>query len=126
MNDKQRFAELEHRLSHIEDQVNSSSVIKFEINIDQIRQVIHEEVTKAVNEVTKYHQFQLPPMLTRKQLMELFNISQTKTSELLNRADFPVFREAGVLIPTHLLFRWIEKHTRWVEENTSFFKKTAM
>jgi hypothetical protein len=101
-----------------------SSVIKVEIDMEQLRQVIHEEVTKAVDEVTKHHQ--LPPMLTRKQLMELFNISQTKASELLNRADFPVFREAGVLIPTHLLFKWIEKHTRWVEENTSFFEKSAM
>ncbi|OQM47550.1 hypothetical protein B6A27_00210 [Anoxybacillus sp. UARK-01] len=98
-------------------------MIKFEISIDQIRQVIHEEVTKAVDEVMKYRQSQLPPMLTRKQLMELFNISQTKCSELLNRADFPVFREAGVLIPTHLLFKWIEKNTRWVTENTDFNKE---
>jgi hypothetical protein len=69
---------------------------------------------------------QLPPLLTRKDLMELFHISQTKTSELLSRPDFPVFREAGVLIPTHKLFEWIDRNTQWVEDNTDYFKHKAI
>lgn len=87
---------------------------------EDFRQILREEIQSAVSEVVR--QNQLPPMLNRKQLMELFQIGQTKCSELLNRPDFPVFREAGVLIPTHLLFQWIEKNTRWVEENTNYFK----
>ncbi|UQD53332.1 DNA-binding protein [Bacillus methanolicus] len=95
------------------------------VNIDfqseEFRQVLREELANAIGEVMK--QNQLPPMLTRKQMMEVLHISHTKASELLNRQDFPVFREAGVLIPTHLLFKWIEKNTRWVEENTGYFTK---
>jgi hypothetical protein len=59
-------------------------------------------------------------------MMEVLHISQTKASELLNSPDFPVFREAGVLIPTHLLFKWIEKNTRWIAENTNYFNKEAI
>ncbi|TQE88655.1 DNA-binding protein [Ureibacillus terrenus] len=101
-------------------------MIQFQIDPSELfgsedfRQIIREEIKSAVAEVVR--QNQLPPMLNRKQLMELFQIGQTKCSELLNRPDFPVFREAGVLIPTHLLFQWIEKNTQWVEENTSYFK----
>ncbi|MCY9003306.1 DNA-binding protein [Peribacillus frigoritolerans] len=88
------------------------------------REVLRQEIKNAVTDVIQ--QNQLPPMLTRKQLMQLFNIGETKTSELLNRPDFPVFREAGVLIPTHLLFKWIELNTRFVDENTSYFKKEVV
>ncbi|OAH53119.1 hypothetical protein AWH48_12240 [Domibacillus aminovorans] len=64
----------------------------------------------------------LPPMLNNKQMQEVLQISKTKATELLNRPDFPVFREAGVLIPTHRLFEWIDSNTRWVNDNTGFFK----
>jgi predicted XRE-type DNA-binding protein len=98
------------------------------VNIDfkseEFRQVLREELANAIGDVMK--QRQLPPMLTRKQMMEVLHISQTKASELLNRPDFPVFREAGVLIPTHLLFKWIEKNTRWIAENTNYFNKEAI
>jgi hypothetical protein len=101
-------------------------MIQFKINPtelfgnEEFRQIIREEIKNAVADVVK--QNQLPPMLTREELMQVLRIKSTKCSELLNRPDFPVFREAGVLIPTHLLFQWIEKNTRWVEENTNYFK----
>lgn len=91
---------------------------------DNFREMLRKEIKNAVADVIQ--QNQLPPMLTRKQFMELLSIGETKASELLNRPDFPVFREAGVLIPTHLLFKWIEQHTRWVTDNTSYFKREAI
>ncbi|MGE8079062.1 DNA-binding protein [Peribacillus loiseleuriae] len=91
---------------------------------DNFREMLREEIKNAVADVIR--QNQLPPMLTRKQLMELFNIGETKASELLNRSDFPVFREAGVLIPTHMLFKWIEQHTRWFEDNTDYFNRKVI
>lgn len=91
---------------------------------DELRQIIREEIKNAVADVIRENQ--LPPMLSRKQLMELLQIGPTKCSELLNRPDFPVFREAGVLIPTHLLMKWIEKNTRWVEDNTGYFDKRVI
>ncbi|PAD69905.1 hypothetical protein CHH83_05725 [Bacillus sp. 7586-K] len=87
---------------------------------EMFSEIIKEEVTKALQD---FRTTQLPPMLTRQQFMDLLNIKQAKASELLNRPDFPVFREAGVLVPTHMLFKWIEKHTSWVEENTDYFQK---
>lgn len=99
-----------------------------QVNLDfadeSFREVLRQEIKNAVADVVQ--QNQLPPMLTRNQLKELFNIGDTKVSELLNRSDFPVFREAGVLIPTHLLFKWIERNTRWLDENTSYFKKEVI
>ncbi|MCM3316150.1 helix-turn-helix domain-containing protein [Rummeliibacillus stabekisii] len=95
-------------------------MFNIQFDTEQLREIISEEVKKAVSEAVSRKE--LPPLLTRKELMELLHISQTKTSELLGRADFPVFREAGVLIPTKSLFEWIDRHTDWVEENTRYFK----
>lgn len=96
-----------------------------QVNVDfadeQFREVLREEIEKAMADVIR--KSQLPPMLTRTEFMKLLRISNTKASELLNRPDFPVFREAGVLVPTHLLFKWIEKNTRWLEENSNYFNQ---
>ncbi|MEK0285955.1 MAG: DNA-binding protein [Caldibacillus thermoamylovorans] len=94
--------------------------VSLDLANEEFRKILREEIKNAVADVVR--QNQLPPMLTRKELMDLFKIGPTKCTELLNRSDFPVFREAGVLIPTHLLFKWIEKNTRWMEENTKYFK----
>lgn len=86
-----------------------------------LTKVVEAAVQRATEHLQK--QNELPPFLTITELMDLLRIGRTKASELLNRKDFPVFREAGVLIPTHLLFQWIEKHTQWTEENTGFYSK---
>ena len=64
----------------------------------------------------------LPPVLTREKLMEVLCIGPTKTTELLKKPGFPVYREAGVLVRTDRLFEWIDRHTQWVEDNTGYFK----
>lgn len=95
-------------------------MFNIEFDTEELRKMIHEEVKKAVSEAVSTTE--LPPLLTRKELMQLLHIGETKTSELLGRSDFPVFREAGVLIPTKALFEWIDKHTEWVDTNTQYFK----
>lgn len=52
--------------------------------------------------------------------MELLHIGRSKAFELMARDDFPVIREAGVLIPTDKLFKWIDKNTQWVEDNSNY------
>nr|WP_244864927.1 DNA-binding protein [Xylanibacillus composti] len=65
-----------------------------------------------------------PPVLSRTKLMEFLGIKETKASELMNRADFPVIREFGhPKVPTHLLLKWIDSHTDWVEENSTYFNR---
>ncbi|WP_172369614.1 DNA-binding protein [Sporosarcina jiandibaonis] len=94
-----------------------------QFDAEQLREIIREEVRGALTESIKTRE--LPPLLTRKEMMDLLRIKPTKAAELLGRPDFPVFREAGVLIPTDKLFQWIDKHTYWVEENTDFFKSVS-
>lgn len=76
-----------------------------------------QEMIKEFAEMQQY-----PPMLTITHLMKILHIGRTKASELLARPGFPVFREAGVLIPRDKFFEWIDRHTSWVEDNTGYFK----
>jgi|SRR5690625_4431157 len=64
---------------------------------------------------------ELPPLLTRKQFMELTGIGESKCAELFNREDFPVTREFGhPRVPTKLLFDWIYENTDWVQRSSDF------
>lgn len=69
---------------------------------------------------------ELPPILTREEAMKVLRCGATKMSELMARSDFPVNRDLGVKIPTHMLMKWVEKNTRWVEHNTNYFDKEAI
>lgn len=91
------------------------------LNTEELREVIREEVKAAIQESLSQVK-ELPPFLTRSELKQLFHIGETKVSELLSRSDFPVLREAGVLIPTHLLMKWVEANTDWVKSNTTYLK----
>lgn len=85
------------------------------IEVEDLQKMIHEAVAEAMKgHLTR----ELPPILTRTQFMELLDIGESKTAELFNRPDFPVNREFGhPRIPTALLFKWIEEHTAWVNQN---------
>lgn len=55
---------------------------------------------------------QIPPLLTRKQFMELVDIGPTKCNELFNRQDFPVTRELGhPRVVTQDFFEWLSDST---------------
>lgn len=97
-----------------------SEEFKAEIK-EEFRQLFREELEKAF--APKPLIRELPVLLTRQQLMELFNIRDTKASALLGRSDFPKFYEAGrVLIPSKALLQWIDEHTEWVNTNTKYFR----
>lgn len=98
---------------------------EFKAQIKQeFRTMIREEMAATLLEFNKHHNQQLeqlkklPPFLTKAELKELLRIGDTKASELLGRSDFPVLREAGVLIPTHLFIQWVEANTQWIDVNT--------
>jgi len=90
-------------------------MLKVEFDYDQLQQMINEAINNAFqNQVSN----NLPPLLTKTQLMELLDIKATKASELLNREDFPVIREFGnPRVPTQSLLVWIDEHTEWVRQN---------
>ncbi|MCY7771312.1 hypothetical protein [Bacillus haynesii] len=64
---------------------------------------------------------ELPHFLTREEAMKVLRCGPTKMSELMSRPDFPVTNAFGKKIPTKLLFKWVERNTRWVEESTNYF-----
>lgn len=97
-----------------------SEEFKAEIK-EEFRQLFREELEKVFTPKPLIRE--LPVLLTRDQLMEIFNIRSTKASALLGRADFPKFYEAGrVLIPSKALLQWIDEHTEWVNTNTKYFR----
>ncbi|MER2126330.1 DNA-binding protein [Solibacillus sp.] len=96
-------------------------MLNVQFDPEAFRTIIREEI-KAATEKKPVTIKELPAMLTRDGLKEFLHIGDTKAAELLSRADFPVLREAGVLIPTHLLMRWIEDNTQWIQKNAKPFK----
>lgn len=93
--------------------------------IDQLAIKIADRATEMlVNKIGSLNE--LPLVLTREEAMKVLRCGPTKMAELMARSDFPVNREFGVKIPTHLLMKWIEKNTNWIEQNTKYFKKEAM
>lgn len=82
-------------------------------NLTFSQEEIHSLVTEIKNQlvpvlVQELQQKQLPPMLTRRQFMDLADIGETKCAELFNRDDFPVNRELGrPRVATKDFFDWI-------------------
>jgi hypothetical protein len=95
-----------------------TNLLKVDLDLSNLEKVISESITKALEKHSFYNN--LPPLLTKSQLMELLDIGATKAAELLNREDFPVIREFGhPRVPTHLFMKWIDEHTEWVHSNAT-------
>ena len=95
-------------------------MLNVSFDMDELRSMIREEVKGAVQEVVQAQK--LPPLLTRTEMMGVLRIGHCKAAELIARPDFPVFREAGLLFPTDKLFEWVDRNTRWMEDNSDYFK----
>jgi len=81
------------------------------IDTTALEKAIQQAYEQGVNDARK--KFELPPLLTRKEFMELTGIGSTKCNELFNRPDFPVIREFGhPRVPTRELFEWISENTQ--------------
>jgi len=97
-----------------------SEEFKAEIK-QEFRELFREELEKVFTPKPLIRE--LPILLTRDQLKELFDIKDTKASALLGRSDFPKFYEAGrVLIPTKALLHWIDENTEWVNTHSTYFE----
>lgn len=80
-----------------------------------------EEIQTLVTEIKnqlvpvllhELHSKQLPPLLTRKEFMELTQISASKCNELFHREDFPVTRELGhPRVVTKDFLEWLSDST---------------
>ena len=94
--------------------------------IELLAEKIADKATEVMLERVESMRTDLPPILTRDEAMKVLKCGSTKMSELMARSDFPVNRDLGVKIPTHMLMKWVEKNTRWMEHNTNYFDKEAI
>lgn len=79
---------------------------------DEEIQAIAKEVTKQLLPILSDHfnKDSLPPLMTRKQFMEMTGIGGSKLNELFNREGFPVTRELGYpRVITEKFFEWINE-----------------
>lgn len=79
---------------------------------EELQTMMNELAKQLMPAIKKEMQLisQLPPVLTRKQFMELVDISHTKANELFNRADFPVTRQLGnPRVVTKQFFEWLDE-----------------
>ena len=80
--------------------------------LSQIADELREELVPLIIDELKAER-SLPPLLTRKQFMELVDIKDTKCAELFNRPDFPVNRELGnPRVPTQLFLEWVNRNSQ--------------
>jgi len=91
-------------------------------NLSFSQEEIQSLVTEIKNKllpvlVQELQQKQLPPLLTRKQFMELVGIGESKCAELFHRRDFPVNRELGhPRVATKDFFDWVSATNQNAEE----------
>lgn len=99
-------------------------MLTMELDYEKLAEALVPKLLEGVQEMLgeKLSNNELPPLLTIEQFKEVMHIKSWKASELLGRPDFPVLREAGVLIPRDRLFEWIDNNLDWVENNTGFFE----
>lgn len=88
--------------------------LKAKLLEEELKVMFREAYEQGVSDAqTKYD---LPQLMTRKQFMAFANIGEAKCAELFHRQDFPVNREFGhPRVPRHLLFKWIDQNTNWVQ-----------
>lgn len=88
--------------------------LKAKLLEEELKDMFKQAYEQGISDARK--KYELPLLLTRRQFMELANISEAKCARLFNRQDFPVNREFGhPRVPTKLLFDWIYVNTNWVE-----------
>ncbi|GGB41396.1 hypothetical protein F3157_07945 [Virgibacillus dakarensis] len=85
---------------------------------DEIQSLVTEIKNQLIPVlIQELHQKELPPLLTRKQFMELVDISANKCNELFHRSDFPVTRELGhPRVITKDFFNWLSATNQNADE----------
>lgn len=83
------------------------------MSVEEFRSIIREELELARKEEPLKIK-ELPPLLTRTEVMDLMRISHSKAAELFGREDFKVFQlnpSGKILVETEWLLGWIRKNS---------------
>lgn len=84
-------------------------MLKVDFSKEFTQQIASEVVQQLVPILMQeLEQEKLPPLLSRKEFMELAGIGESKCAELFHRSDFPVNRELGhPRVVTKDFFEWL-------------------
>lgn len=84
-------------------------MLKVDFSKEFTQQIASEVVQQLVPILMQeLEQEKLPPLLSRKEFMELSGVGESKCAELFHRSDFPVNRELGrPRVVTKDFFEWL-------------------
>jgi len=97
------------------------------LSAEELKKIVQEAVSEAVKQLNLDggRIEKLPPLLTRKEFMEVMRISPPTAIKIMERPDFKVFRKGKILIETEFLIGWIHRNSDWVEEHTEYFRSVS-
>lgn len=101
-----------------ENESKKESLMEIKVHISELQlqlmeEKVQETVTKAylagLEEGATYKQY--PPLLTRKDLGEIFQVTASVVSRLVKIESFPKFEHVQGRYPRDAVFKWLEKNT---------------
>lgn len=99
-----------------------------QVNLDftdeQFRSVLREEIQRAVADVVSKEQY--PPILTRDDLKNIFQVESASVSRMVAIESFPKFSHINSRYPRDQVMEWIKENSTWVEQNSNYFRNKAM
>jgi hypothetical protein len=95
--------------------LNEKGIVTLQIpDIDKyVKELVRQAYELGVEEGRKRYSY--PPLLTRKDLAEIFQVQLSTVSNLTNIPDFPKFEHIRARYPRDLVFRWIEENSTYLD-----------
>lgn len=87
-------------------------MISVNFNVEELREIIREEVERGVKNQTLSN---FPPILTRQDLGEIFQASESVITKLINIPTFPKFTHIKGRYPRDQVLEWIEQNIEQIE-----------
>lgn len=93
----------------------------FKARMEELFQKAYE---KGVEDGMK--RFSYPPILKNSHLAEILQIAMPTVIKVTSNPSFPRLKAIKGRYPRDAVFAWINENSTWVEENTGYFKKSAI
>ncbi|OAT74576.1 hypothetical protein [Parageobacillus thermoglucosidasius] len=79
-----------------------------------VKDLVRQAYELGVEEGRKKYSY--PPLLTRKDLAEIFQVQLPTISNITNIPSFPKFKHIRARYPRDQVFRWIEENSTYLEQ----------
>lgn len=91
-----------------------------QIDSDELAELIRPAVIKAISDIANEFQKEEIKMLSRRDIMRIFNVGESKGSYIMKQLP----KVPGVghhCVPEHWLEKWIDENIQWIEGETGYF-----